>query len=63
MDLRVWYFVTLVLTALPTGTSFAHTLELPAKMKVDGRLWLTFQRTLYRTSRMSTQRLNWAQSL
>src|SRR5262245_48904329 len=29
------------------GTSFAHTLEMPAKMKVDGPLWMTFQHTLY----------------
>ena len=29
------------------GTSFAHTLEMPAKMTVDGVLWMTFQHTLY----------------
>ena len=47
MLLRAWYFVTLILTALLMGTSFAHTLEMPAKMTVDGTLWMTFQHTLY----------------
>ncbi|HEX2928858.1 MAG TPA: DUF1772 domain-containing protein [Candidatus Binatia bacterium] len=47
MTLRAWYFVTLILTALLMGTSFGHTLEMPAKMKVDGTLWMTFQHTLY----------------
>jgi hypothetical protein len=47
MFLRAWYFVTLILTALLMGTSFAHTLEMPAKMTVDAILWMTFQHTLY----------------
>jgi hypothetical protein len=47
MLLRAWYFVTVILTALLMGTSFAHTLEMPAKMTVDGVLWMTFQHTLY----------------
>ncbi len=48
MSLRGWYFVTLLLTALLMGTSFAHTLEMPAKLAVDGLTWMTFQHTLYR---------------
>jgi hypothetical protein len=47
MLLRAWYFVAVMLTALLMGTSFGHTLEMPAKMKVDGVLWMTFQHTLY----------------
>jgi len=47
MLLRAWYFVTLVLTALLMGTSFAHTLEMPAKLAVDGPTWMLFQHTLY----------------
>ena len=47
MSIRAWYFVTLLLTALLMGTSFAHTLEMPGKLTVDGLTWLTFQHTLY----------------
>lgn len=47
MLLCAWYFVTVILTALLMGTSFAHTLEMPPKMTVDGVLWMTFQHTLY----------------
>jgi 2-polyprenyl-6-methoxyphenol hydroxylase-like FAD-dependent oxidoreductase len=41
------YVATLLLVALLLGTSFAHVLELPQKMRADGALWLTFQRSLY----------------
>ena len=47
MFIQVWYFLTLTLTSLLMGTRFAHTLEMPAKMNVDGQLWRTFQHTLY----------------
>jgi hypothetical protein len=47
MFIHIWYFLTLTLTSLLMGTSFAHTLEMPAKMNVDGQLWRTFQHTLY----------------
>jgi hypothetical protein len=47
MFIQVWYFLTLTLTSLLMGTSFAHTLEMPAKMNVDVQLWRTFQHTLY----------------
>jgi hypothetical protein len=46
MAWRVWHFITLVLVALLLGTTFGHTLEMPMKMNVDGRLWMTFQHTL-----------------
>jgi hypothetical protein len=47
MFLRIWYFITLLLVALLMGTSFAHVLELPAKMQYDGALYVTLQKTLY----------------
>jgi hypothetical protein len=47
MLVQICYFATLVLTALLMGTSFAHALEMPQKLHVDGQLWLTFQHTLY----------------
>lgn len=46
--LDVWTFVALTLTALLLGTSFGHFLELPAKMELDGPLWMTLQQHLYR---------------
>jgi len=48
MAWRVWHFITLILVALLLGTTFGHALEMPMKMNVDGRLWMTFQHTLYR---------------
>lgn len=42
-------FLTLVLVALLMGTSFAHVLELPAKMQYDGPLYVTLQKSLYVT--------------
>jgi hypothetical protein len=47
MALKIWQFVTVVLASLLLGTTFAHLLEMPAKMKVSGPLWLTFQHNLY----------------
>jgi hypothetical protein len=40
------------------GTSFADTLEMPAKLAVDGPVWMLFQHTLYPFSRMSERRSN-----
>jgi hypothetical protein len=45
---RAWRFLTLLLVTLTLGLSFAHTLELPAKLEYDGRLYITIQQTLYR---------------
>lgn len=47
MHLKTLQLVTLIFVALVMGTSFAHALEMPAKMRVPGPLWLTFQHTLY----------------
>jgi hypothetical protein len=47
MALRIWRFITLILAALLVGTSFAHTLELPAKMQYSASLYITLQKTLY----------------
>ncbi|KYC43697.1 hypothetical protein WA1_00570 [Scytonema hofmannii PCC 7110] len=47
MFLRTWRFITIILAALAMGTSFAHTLELPAKINYDAALWTTLQQSLY----------------
>jgi hypothetical protein len=46
--LALWRFLAVVLTALLLGTTFAHVLEMPAKLHVDAALWTTLQHTLYR---------------
>jgi hypothetical protein len=45
----IWYFLALLTTALVMGMSFAHTLEAPAKLKIEGPFWVGIQHTLYRT--------------
>ncbi|HEX5056754.1 MAG TPA: anthrone oxygenase family protein [Gammaproteobacteria bacterium] len=45
--LLIWRFVTILLVALTLGLSFAHTLEMPAKMLYEGGLYITIQRSLY----------------
>jgi hypothetical protein len=45
---RTWRFITLLLVTLTLGLSFAHTLEMPAKLEYDGPLYVTVQQTLYR---------------
>jgi hypothetical protein len=47
MLLRTWRFLTILFVALDTGLAFCHALELPAKMQLDARLWLTAQHGLY----------------
>lgn len=47
MFLRIWRFVAITLAALTMGTTFAHVLELPAKMNYDAALWTTLQQSLY----------------
>ncbi len=47
MFLRIWRFITIILAALAMGTTFAHTLELPAKMNYDAEFWATLQQSLY----------------
>jgi hypothetical protein len=48
MFLMAWRFVTIVLTSLLLGTTFCHVLEMPAKMKFHGPLWMMLQQNLYR---------------
>lgn len=48
MFVKVWSLITLVLTALLLGTSFAHVLEMPAKMRYAVDEWMRAQHTLYR---------------
>lgn len=45
--LRIWRFVTLLLVALSMSMAFCHALELIPKMRYDGPLYLTIQRSLY----------------
>jgi NO-binding membrane sensor protein with MHYT domain len=40
-------FIAILLVALLGGLAFAHVLERPAKMKYEGALYLTLQKTLY----------------
>ena len=47
MLLRTWWVATITLTALLLGTSFAHLLELPAKMRYDAELYVRLQTSLY----------------
>jgi hypothetical protein len=44
---RTIRFISILSTALTMGTSFAHTLEMPSKMRYEGRLWWHLLRTLY----------------
>src|SRR3954463_16804607 len=46
--MHAWLFVSLLLTALLLGTTFAHVLEISAKRQMDGALWTTLQQRLYR---------------
>jgi hypothetical protein len=36
-----------MLTALSMATAFAHLLEMPAKLRIEGAMWLTLLQTLY----------------
>lgn len=47
MFLRTWRFITVLFTALLTGATFCHTLELPAKMGYSAVLYITLQKSLY----------------
>src|SRR5258708_2230966 len=48
MFLRLWRFITIILTALSMGMAFCLPLELPAKMGYDAALWVMVQHSLYR---------------
>ena len=45
--LRVWQTIAITLVALTMGTSFAHVLELPAKLHYTGEFYLRLQTSLY----------------
>jgi MFS family permease len=44
---KSWCLATLVLAALLMGTSFAHTLEMPAKLRFAEEHWLQAQQNMY----------------
>src|SRR5262249_61564660 len=48
MLLRVWRFITLLLTALALTMESAHVLELPQKMQYDAEMYTAVNTTLYR---------------
>src|SRR5215831_4691979 len=47
MLIKIWRFITLVLTALLMGMTFCHVLEMPAKMRYPASFYLTIHRSLY----------------
>jgi hypothetical protein len=47
MSIKIWRLTTVMLTALSMGTALTHLLEMPAKITLDGALWLTLLQTLY----------------
>jgi hypothetical protein len=48
MFLTAMHVSTVLLVALVMGTTLAHALEMPAKMRVSGSFWVECQHTLYR---------------
>jgi hypothetical protein len=47
MFLRTWRLLAIMLTALSMSVAMAHLLEMPAKLKIDGVLWLALLQTIY----------------
>jgi hypothetical protein len=47
MFLRSWRWLTLMFVALSLAPALGHLLEMPAKMRYEGPLWLTISQTLY----------------
>jgi hypothetical protein len=47
MLIRTLRFVVIMLTAISMAAAFAHLLEMPAKLKFDGSMWLVLLQTLY----------------
>ena len=47
MLIKLWFLLTILLSALLLGTTFAHTLEMPAKLRYSGTEWMRLQDTLY----------------
>jgi hypothetical protein len=48
MFLTAMHVATVLLVALVMGTTLAHALEMPAKMRLSGSFWVECQHTLYR---------------
>ena len=48
MSSTAMHVATVLLVALVMGTTLAHALEMPAKMRVSGSFWVECQHTLYR---------------
>ena len=47
MTLKVVRYLSLLLVALTLGMTFAHVMEIPGKLRLDGASWLTVQHNLY----------------
>jgi hypothetical protein len=47
MLVRNLRLITIMLAALTMGMALCHLLEMPAKMRYEGALWLTLLQTLY----------------
>jgi hypothetical protein len=47
MVLKVIRYLSLLLVALTLGLTFAHVMEIPGKLRLDGASWLTVQHNLY----------------
>lgn len=47
MLVKIWRFITIVLSALVTGIALCHALELPAKMQYSALQYITIQNSLY----------------
>jgi hypothetical protein len=49
MTLKIWRFLTIMLTAGALSAALAHAMELPGKMNYEPRLYVLLHRTLYPT--------------
>ena len=47
MLVKIWRFITLILSSLVTGMALCHALELPAKMQYSASQYITVQNSLY----------------
>jgi hypothetical protein len=49
MTLKIWRFLTIMLTAGALSAALAHAMELPGKLNYESRLYVLLHRTLYPT--------------
>ena len=47
MALKIIRYLSLLLVALTLGMTFAHVMEIPGKLRLEGASWLTVQHNLY----------------